>query len=379
MVVNIPVILMPVAAAEQTSNVSSFVANVASVAVLGSALGKLVNGFVCEALGSQKSSFWYLIGLSICTRWFSSGQIKWANAGMEFFAAIQWTSLSVFLERKYQSDARGYCKALAAMELAYTGGQIVMKSVGALLLQYLHWQTIANAASLVSIFGSLIALISLREQPSIHRKPLTLSKIGLDCAELAKSPTFWSVGISYSAVMLGRSNDRVLGAFIHEETMLSPRLCGGLTLCSTLGLIYGLNIGHVFFTLDHIQKKQFLVQRYMWAIVSALSLALCAAFPDLSTPVKVVWIAASGFGLACNTCFLYVNIPNLVSKTFDAQAITLGAIDAIGFFTAAPCWRYFGVLALHYGFSASWIMVASVLLAGGALMIQGIKPVLIDV
>jgi hypothetical protein len=292
---------------------------------------------------------------------------------MEFFAAIHWPSLSVFLERKYRHDAVGYSKAVASLSLASTGGQFISKTIGVILLQYFPWQTIANSASLVALFGSLVVLVTIREPKQFDKEPFSFSKVKQDSAELAASPMFWAVGLAHAASMLGRSNDRVLGAFFHHQTSFSPRICGGLTLCSTIGLVYGLRTGRKFIKLDTKQKRLFLLRRYLGAILSALSLAICAALPRLPTAIQVLWIASSGFGLACEMSFLFFHIPNLVSKTFNAQAICLCALDAIGSLGSAPVWRYFGIFAAIYGFPASWVMIAGVMAFGGVLMIWGTK------
>jgi hypothetical protein len=391
-VLNIPVVLLPVAAAEQTSQVSSLVASIASIAVFGSALGKLCNGFVCEEFGNARSSFWYMVGLCACTKWFASGSLQWASAGMEFFGSIQWTALSVLLATKYEGDAASYTKGIAAMSLASTGGQFITKTIGMILLQYFHWKTIANAASLIALLGALFVWVLLQEAKgndimtfAPQSREARWSQIRTDSYQMIKSPVFWAVGVAHSASMLGRSSDRVLGAFFHEATSFSPRLCGGLTLSSTIGLLHGLKSARSFARLQTVKEKErFMKRRYIGATLSALSLAACAMVSsagrgvNLSNNVTACWIAVSAFFLTSNTAFLFFHIPNMVAKTFASQAVCLSAIDAVGFFVAAPIWKAFSLIQeAGYGYGASWMMVTSIFVMGGTLMCRFIKPVLI--
>ena len=113
-VMNLPILLLPMAAAEHAITtltmdmVSSLVMSIPSIAIMGSALGKFVNGFVCRELGAQRSSAIYLLlGSALCCLLFSYSPhnttmtmttvLKWACAGMEFVASMQWTALSVVL------------------------------------------------------------------------------------------------------------------------------------------------------------------------------------------------------------------------------------------------------------------------------------------
>jgi hypothetical protein len=108
--------------------VASFVASGGVSGCFGICPGKLVNGFVCEAIGNQRASFWYMIGLSLCTRCFASGQLTYAYAGMEFFSSLQWTALSVLMMKRYANDPGGYIKGIATMSIASTGGQFLTKT-----------------------------------------------------------------------------------------------------------------------------------------------------------------------------------------------------------------------------------------------------------
>lgn len=375
-VLNLPVVLIPVAAAESTNEVASFVASIASVAVFGSALGKLLNGFVCEAFGNQRSSFWYLIGLSLCTKWFASGQLTYAYAGMEFFGSIQWTALSVLMMKRYANDPAGYTKGMAAMSLASTGGNFMTKTVAIVLLQYFHWRTIANMASYLALIGALIVLFMLPEIPP-SLKDFRLKKMIGDTSEIMSNRLFWVVGVAHSASMLGRGSDRIMGAFFHAATHFSPRLSGGLTISSTFGLFHSLRSGRSFCQMDGKEKLLFMKRRYIGATVSALSLAVCAYFSSSIPPnVTATWIAISAFGLTSCTGFLFFTIPNTVANTFASPAVCLSTIDAVGFGVAATMWKAFGVLASNYNFTTSWMLVASIFVAGGAVMIPSMQPLL---
>ena len=373
---NLPVVLIPVAVAELNEEVASFVASVASVAVLGSALGKLVNGFVCEAIGNQRASFWYMIGLSLCTRCFASGQLTYAYAGMEFFSSLQWTALSVLMMKRYANDPGGYIKGIATMSIASTGGQFLTKTVAVALLRYFHWTTIASAASYIALVAALIVLFFLPETaPSI--RDFQFQKMIRATKEIVSTRVFWLVGMAHSASMLGRGSDRILGAFFHEATHFSPAMSGAFTLSSTFGLLHGLSAGRNFGAMDGPEKERFMERRYVGAILSTISLAVCAYAADFIQRPKLVavWIALSAFGLTSNTVFLFFNIPNIVANTFPSQAVCLSTIDAVGFGVAAPMWKAFGILAAKYNFSTSWLFMATIFVTCRALMVPAMKPI----
>lgn len=373
---NLPVVLIPVAVAESSKEVASFVASLASVAVFGSALGKLVNGFVCEALGNQRASFWYMICLSLCMRWFASGQLMYAYAGMEFFSSLQWTALSVLMMKRYKNDPAGYIRAIATMSVASTGGQFITKTVAVALLQYWHWKVIASAASYIALVAALMVLAFLPETPPSF-KDFRVRKMLDDTSEIMSSRLFWVVGVAHSASMLGRGSDRILGAFFHEATHYSPAMSAGFTLSSTFGMLHGLSTGRKFGAMDGKEKDKFMERRYLGAIISTLSLATCAFFSSKLTPkFTAIWIALSAFGLTSNTVFLFFNIPNIVANTFPSQAVCLSTIDAVGFGVAAPMWKVFGVLASRYSFATSWIFLATIFFGCRVMMIPAMKPIL---
>ena len=70
--VAIPIILIPMIAADpfgpgvaNTINSAQFLGAIVSLSTLGAGIGKLINGFVCRAIGGRASGSLYLLGLSI--------------------------------------------------------------------------------------------------------------------------------------------------------------------------------------------------------------------------------------------------------------------------------------------------------------------------
>lgn len=397
-VLNLPVVLLPVAAASAVNDdgdISSYIASIASVAVFGSALGKLVNGHVCQYLGNQVSSCLYMILLCLASKWFASGQLLYAYACMEFCASLQWTALSVLLMKKYASQPQAYSHGIRKMSLASTGGQFLAKALGMILLSYnWHWTSVANTASLLALLGAAAVAICCseeeKEQIAVNDenddvvavtttcKKQSASRFSLstaynDIKVLFSSRLFWVVGICHAASMLGRSSDRVLGAFFRDATLLPGRVCGGLTLASTFGLIHGLHQAKSFLTLR--DKEAFLKRRYMGAIVASVALALVSLVHNVPTTLTAILICIFGFLLTSSTAFLFFQIPNLVANTFvGREAVCLSMIDAIGFFVAAPLWKLFGILIGSVSYTASWCMVAACFGIGGTYMMRILQP-----
>ena len=238
--VNLPVVLLPMAAAEQVTaqGVSSLVAAITSVAIIGGGVGKVVNGFVCQEAGGKKSSSYYLLGCAFCSLLFSmaSSQIGLAYAGMEFFASMQWTALSVILANHYAKDPASFAAGITIMSLSSTAGQLVAKALGMTLLQYFDWRTIARFGSLVAVMGALVVRTFIAERPAHVAppkvEPFEWRRIGSSLKTSGRNvltnPLFWTIGFAHAMAMLARSSDRVLGTLFQDVTSL-PRKCSPMT------------------------------------------------------------------------------------------------------------------------------------------------------
>ena len=250
--VNLPIILLPLAASEGAAansvgivngnpSVASIVASVTSVTTLGGALGKFISGFVCQRWGPYQCSKIYLLGVALCSGLFSVSTTPtmwgWACAGMEFCSSIQWTSLAIMLSAYYsKSSPTKLAAGLTAMGISSPAGAMVAKTVGAVLASWVHWRTVARLGCLVAMLGSYVvstAPIQPFQQDSmdlLHKKYtarpmgawITRGVVGGAAKALLTSKLFWMLSLAHSMAFVVRGIDRILGTFFSDMTGL-PR------------------------------------------------------------------------------------------------------------------------------------------------------------
>jgi MFS family permease len=403
MVLSLPVVLLPLAATEQVAlgqhatTVSAVVAGVSSVATLGGAVGKFVNGFICQSFGSYACSKWYLAGLGLCSLGFSLSshptQLGLFFAGMEFFASIQWASLAVMLTNYYEmAPPVKLAAALTALGLSSTSGQILAKTVGVALASALHWRTTAQLGAVMALVGALV-ISRAPKQPHKELKPVALvekvnkkgswmSAVGASLKALLANKLFWMLALAHSMAFVARGTDRILGTFFHEFASLPHSISGGLTLSITLGLVYGLVTGSKQFAgLAHCQTSQrrFLAKRYVLNVAATLGLtALAATGGTLGNKIVLAAAVALLSGtLASNIAFQYFQFPSMIAKLFgEHKAVCISFLDGFGFLLSAPIFAATAKLVPSLGWSSTWGLLAVLFGAAGALMLYAIAPVL---
>jgi len=170
------------------TTMTSLAATMAFMAPLGNGMGKLINGIVCQALGTKRSSKLYFVGSTIfssalaCLTLVAATSTSasamgastiWNNfltpkylglfvAGIEFCASIQWTVCSTVLSQYYRSNPPAFARGITILALSSTTGQIAAKVVGACLLQYVHWRQVARLSVLMTIVGWNISTWTFR-------------------------------------------------------------------------------------------------------------------------------------------------------------------------------------------------------------------------
>lgn len=234
---SLPILLLPMAASEfstATTSTSSLVVSVTSKALLGGAVGKFINGFLCQEFGGKPCSVFHLMGTAVCSLFFSMAttptSLGMAHAGIEFFVSIQWTALSVILAQHYSQDAASFSKGITTLSLASTCGQLVAKFGGVSLLQTMDWRMVAQLGAVVALLGSCLVGTLVSERPSTkiigQQKPVSLDKLVGNITESARAvlsnPLFWGIASAHAMSMIARSSDRILGEFFAHATNL-PR------------------------------------------------------------------------------------------------------------------------------------------------------------
>ena len=397
---SLPVILMPLIAAEQAAlsaasfSSAAFCAQVASIAALGGAFGKLVNGFLCQAVGGRVLSSAYLIGITACTGLLSlaatgSTGVGWTLAGLEFFVSAQWPACSLVLANHFGHNPARFAQAITVLSLSSTAGALLGKLGGTALLPFVpSWRIAARCGALVTLVGSLLMYFFVSEYPADFRKlnsssslpssGLGLKQIAASLRSVLGSPIFWLAGLAHSTTYLVRTSDRVLGALFHDTTALPKSICGLLTASVTLGLVHGISKASGFQKLPSTAARTNVLKRnYVKSVLFTLGLGLFSfqKFSGMIIPSKMLLaaiIALLSGGMASSLAFQFYQIPPQIASAFgENKAVCLSFLDAMGFFMSAFAWGITGKIVSSlgaYGWSTTFVLLGLLFGAGGALM-----------
>jgi hypothetical protein len=222
---------------------AAFIASMASLAPLGGFAGKLVNGFVCQHLGGQRSSWVYLLaisslclGLSVSTSLSSLGLFL---LGFEFLCSIQWTAISSVLDSHYRQNPKLMTRGITLLSISSTVGALAAKTIAAWLLQATDWRTVYRFGSMTALLGATTIFLgggvqkskswgsgdgsALRAATRVSaggqqkHSPLTALKMVLG------SPVFWMIGMGHSLGHLARVSDKILTPFLVEVGGISSK------------------------------------------------------------------------------------------------------------------------------------------------------------
>mmetsp|Transcript_30303 Transcript_30303/g.64996 ORF Transcript_30303/g.64996 Transcript_30303/m.64996 type:complete len:619 (-) Transcript_30303:191-2047(-) len=410
-VVTLSVVTVPAIAMEHNLSpqaTAAFCASMAGMAPLGGFVGKLVNGFVCQRLGGQRSSWMYLVALSMLSMGMSFsrslGPVALCLIGFDFLSSIQWVSNSAVLTQHYRKNPALQARGFTILSLASTLGALAAKTFGAGLLQATQWRTVARVGSVTGLVGAAAMYYGCTLKPTQNEA----SRIASDgTAKTASSvsaggqqrqsplaslkavlsnPIFWMVGLGHSLGHITRVSDRLLAPFLQEVGGISSSMAVGLTSSVTIGFVLGLFRGSVFSKLDSIKGKMDMIKRsYVVTLLSVLGLAGCGIkgaanlVGGNSNAILALITLFSGM-IASTVSFQFYQFPNLVSSTVfpENSAVALSLTDAVGFLVTA------GVMGLNsrvlgdFGWCASWGFLAMVFAIASFSMTKAVQPVLIQ-
>eukprot|EP00979_Chaetoceros_neogracilis_P010994 scaffold2640_cov256-Chaetoceros_neogracile.AAC.8 len=406
----IPVIIIPLIAADpfapgipniHSANTAAFVGTMVSLSTFGAGIGKILNGFVCQALGGRKSGTIYMSGLAVFSVLLSTtySMHGMAIAGMEFCASMMWTAMSVLIAEKYESDAARFSAAIMSLSLASTTGTLLAKTLGGALLSKFHWRQVCLLSAAVAFLGSAM-LHNTKDKvleddtkgttralsiPSVQKKRgARFASLKKSIINVVGSRMFFPIAFAKFTHFIVRSSDKVLGTFIIDATNLPKYLAGSLTSSVTLGFVIGLVSGVSVLKLESVQeKKNFMGKRYAGAVASSLALALCAnkAFGTMLGQIGLASaITIASGALAASVGFQFYQLIPMFAPTFgEDKAIFISFCDAFGFFMLSPFWSSVSKIVGQYGqhgWTISWVVVAAFLAAGGLIMTHNLETVM---
>ena len=410
-VVSLSVVTVPAMAASHFATLSSnpvacaaaLELKVASMAPLGGAMGKVVNGFVCQRIGGRTASWMYLVALGALT-WGVSvtptvGSIGTLLMMYEFLASIQWTALCLVLDEAHKDNAQSIGRGVAILSLSSYLGALTAKTVGAAMLNMSGcWRAVTRIGASVALVGAMAMYFGIvpsqRNESSIEDVPVATNK-SADAAAAPKAnhpasvlksilsnQLFWMIGIGHSLGYVIRGSDRLLVPFLHHATGFSRHMCASMTAFVTLGLVLGLGKGATFSAMESIPEKiQMLRRNYLRAIGSFVGLGLCAALTTTAAAapgLMAATICALSCLAACSISFQLSQFPVLVATHMFAKhkAVALSLVDAGGLFVTSQIFAANTKVLGMYGWSASWSFLALCLAGGASLMMTYMPPVL---
>ena len=214
---------------------ASFLAKMVGLGTFGGAVGKSVNGFVCQALGGRLTSRLYFLGLATSSLLLSQCRQSFHGAAIfmiEFFSSVSWTACTLMLASAYQNSPERFTKGMTVLSLASTLGALFTKGAGILMLQHFHWRNVCKVAAAVALCGACVVHAFIKEhdlttesdrlRASIRQraglKPASKPKqvIGIvnSLRDVLTSSMFWTVGIAHGMGFLARRSDAFLGSFL---------------------------------------------------------------------------------------------------------------------------------------------------------------------
>ena len=262
---------------------SSFAPRAAAAAVLGTSLGKFVNGPVMDLWGARRTSVLYslllALALLLCAVAPSADLALAACFLVEFFASVQWPCCIVTLATHYRGNAMGmYEGGIYVTSLATRTGSLVGIPCLSLLLyhHYLHWRMVAVLGAWCALLASSVTYLYVVDSPERQNDPqnpldltqlqkwfpsyfsttstnhhhhypqpkdtswremtaklpplsLSLRIIYTVCRtniypslrHILQSGTFWIVALAHTGASMVRTSERVLGTYLFETSSSS--------------------------------------------------------------------------------------------------------------------------------------------------------------
>mmetsp|Transcript_16452 Transcript_16452/g.41273 ORF Transcript_16452/g.41273 Transcript_16452/m.41273 type:complete len:582 (+) Transcript_16452:349-2094(+) len=396
------VVTIPAIAAEHNlspSATAAFCASMASLAPLGGFVGKLVNGFVCQKLGGQRSSFVYMLMLSALSLGISFTKslapVGFFVVGFDFLCSIQWVSICALMDLNYRRKPHMKARGISILSVSSVLGALFAKTFGSVLLTATEWRTVYRVGAMTGLLGAAVMYVCGSAPKSLFEKNSNiatrvsaggqqqLSALG-SLKRVLCNPLFWLISMGHSLGHLAKVSDKLLGPMLQEIGGISSSMAVGLTSSVTIGFVIGLVRGTIFNKLDSVKGKINMIRNsYVIAGLSTFGLAACGVKTVTNMFSANVIMAAvtllSGF-IATSVSFQFYQLPNLMSTTLfpESSSVALSLADAVGFLVTAGVMGFSSLVLGAFGWSAAWAFMAVIFSMGGATMVHAMRPILIE-
>ena len=172
---SVPVALVS-AMIEFQSDSNNFVTRATAAAVWGTSMGKLLNGFVTDLVGSRRTAVFYsamlavaLLRLALTT---TPESAVWACFWTEFCASVQWPTVIVTLATHYRGHGSMYEGGIHLAALAARLGSLVgILGSSFLLNRNVHWRIVAVIGAWMALQSSAFSYLYGWDAPSERNQP----------------------------------------------------------------------------------------------------------------------------------------------------------------------------------------------------------------
>lgn len=403
---SIPVTLVP-QLAEHWHIDDTLTPNSAAAAVLGTALGKMINGPVADVAGARRTMVSYtlllaasLLMLALCT---STKHVLVVCFLIEFFSSIQWPCCVILLATHYRGNVHGmYEGAIYVTSLASRLGSLVGIPLGAMWLRNVHWRVVALLAAWLATVSASIVFLYVQDSPRAVHEPqnpfldtaavpnndaqhqthptqqqpfptlrrhnsfnnlpflrtlfiMFQTNILPSLRHVLSSGTFWIIALAHTGSTVIRTSDRILGSYFYATSnqSLSENRAAELAVFLSIGIVMGLVIaGSLFASRTERERKWLVTRLYIMTIGACYALALLAIpslrraikEPGMITILQLVAVVAIGSGVSVQ-CY---HIPSLVGATFGCDKGLFSAyVDGIAYGVASIMWRFIANVISH--------------------------------
>lgn len=427
----VPVLLIPTIGkallnGDESSDASAFTSRAAASAVLGTAVGKFLNGPVGDVFGARRTSVLYamLLSLALLVMGFCQdiSSVTWACFFVEFFQSVQWPCILIILATHY-----GPHQQHSSTHTMYEGG-IYIASIasrfGSLLgipffstfiKQESQWQWVCFLGAWIAMIGASVAHLFLADSPHAINEPqnpldpiilhqlsdppnkprrllrlidhllhsVLIENLMPSLQHVLRSGTFWIVALAHTGSSMIRTSERILSTYYHDTSMgyLSQEKASGLSIFASLGTILGLAIcGTLFTSLSQERQRKWFVSRlYMLTIASCYTLAIFG-IPSLhkvmDAPGLVLFFQIfASFCMSLGISVMFYQIPGLVASTFgNHKGLFSSYVDGVGYGLASVVWKIVASTVsadtTGAGWAYGWAAVALLLILCAILMVE---------
>ena len=412
----IPILLSPTIAKEyypnNLSNQSIFVSRIVSNSVLGTAIGKFVNGPICDIFGSRRisivySSLW-IITVFILSFTYNEKYMLLGCSIMEFFSSVQWPCyVNILARHYYEKDVKMYEHSIYRVSLGsrlgglicLTGFYLCGGSAGE------DWRmTLRKGSCLSSFIATMVMVVWSWDSPMKVHDPVNniscetssnrdyMRKMLQDhflpsFKRIITSGVFWVVSIAHSGSAMIKSSERILGMYYYDtsiKTNGSSEEYSAMVMFLSLGFFFGLAVlGSKFTNANISERKQYILRWYGVTIVCCYALSFLGVYRvrallwSLISERVVLWLQLLfTFLMGCCIAVQYYTIPAIVATVFGKEkGMYASYTDGVACLVTALVWKCVGSMVQKgnpqlSGWSYGWAFVAIVMIVSALIMME---------